>query len=49
MEKIRPNIGGKVEFHGTNWNAVADKEIEVGAVVEITGKDNLTLKVKSLK
>lgn len=48
IEKIIKNKGGKVEFHGTNWNAVSDDEIDKGAVVEITGKDNLTLKVKSL-
>ncbi|MBN1786934.1 MAG: NfeD family protein [Sedimentisphaerales bacterium] len=47
-EKIVPNIGGKVEFHGTNWHAQADEEIEAGTVVEIIGKDNLTLKVKSI-
>ena len=47
-EKIVPNIGGKVEFHGTNWQARADEEIAAGAVVEIIGKDNLTFKVKSL-
>jgi len=47
-EKIVPNIGGKVELHGTNWQAEADEEIEAGAVVEIIGKENLTLKVKSL-
>jgi membrane protein implicated in regulation of membrane protease activity len=47
-EKIVPDIGGKVEFHGTNWQALADEEIPPGAVVEIIGKDNLTLKVKSL-
>ena len=47
-EKILPNIGGKVEFHGTNWQAKADEEIAAGAVVEIIGKDNLTLKVKTL-
>ena len=47
-KKIVPNIGGKVEFHGTNWQARADEEIAAGAVVEIIGKENLTLKVKSL-
>jgi len=39
---------GKVEFHGTNWEAEADEELVEGAVVEIIGKNNLTLKVKSL-
>ena len=47
-ERIVPKAGGKVEFHGTNWTAQADQEIAEGAVVEIIGKDNLTLKVKVL-
>ena len=46
--KIVPKLGGRVEFHGTNWKAQADEEIAEGAVVEIIGKDNLTLKVKVL-
>ncbi len=45
---IRPNVAGKVEFHGTDWTAEASEEIAEGATVEIIGKDNLTLKVKSL-
>jgi len=48
IEKITPKQGGKVEFHGTHWQARADEEIAAGAVVEITGKDNITLKVKVL-
>ena len=47
-EKIIPKSGGKVEFHGTNWLAEADEEITEGATVQIIGKDNITLKVKSL-
>ncbi|MHC4727442.1 MAG: NfeD family protein [Planctomycetota bacterium] len=47
-EKIVPKAGGKVEFHGTNWLAQADEEIAEGAMVQIIGKDNITLKVKSL-
>ena len=47
-EKITLKAGGKVEFHGTNWAAVSDEEIAEGAVVEIVGKENITLKVKSL-
>ena len=47
-EKITPKIGGKVEFHGTNWSAQADGEIPEGATVEIIGKDNITLKVKAI-
>jgi membrane protein implicated in regulation of membrane protease activity len=45
-EKITPKAGGKVELHGTNWEAVADEEIPEGAVVEIIAKENLTFKVK---
>lgn len=47
-EKIRPKLGGKVEFHGSHWEAEADEEIAEGTVVEIIGKDNITLKVKSV-
>jgi membrane protein implicated in regulation of membrane protease activity len=47
-EKITLKAGGKVELHGTNWEAEADEEIAEGAVVRIVGKDNITLKVKSL-
>ncbi len=46
--KIEPNLPGKVELHGTNWEAEADEEIEEGTVVEIVGKENITLKVKRL-
>ncbi len=47
-EKIVPKLGGKVEFHGSNWEAQADCEIAEGTVVEIVGKDNITFKVKAL-
>lgn len=47
-EKIVPKLGGKVEFHGSHWEAQADEEIAEGAVVEIIGKDNITLKVKAI-
>ncbi|MBN1457237.1 MAG: NfeD family protein [Sedimentisphaerales bacterium] len=48
IKKITPQNPGKVEFHGTNWNAESDEEIEQGTAVEITAKNNLTLKVKRL-
>ncbi len=47
-EKITPKAGGKVELHGTNWEAEADEEIAEGTVVEIIEKNNLTLKVKAV-
>jgi len=46
IEKIAPNIPGRVEFHGTTWQAEADIEIAAGAMVEIQQKDNLTLTVR---
>ena len=47
-EKIGLNRSGKVELHGTNWEAEADEEIAEGTVVEVIDKDNLTLKVRPL-
>lgn len=46
--RIVPKLGGKVEFHGSDWEARADQEIAEGTVVEIIGKDNITFKVKAL-
>jgi membrane protein implicated in regulation of membrane protease activity len=49
IEDIVPtNLSGKVELHGTNWNAQADQEIKKGTPVEILERDNLTLKVKPI-
>ena len=45
---ITPKAGGRVEFHGTSWQAEAEMEIPEGTIVEITAKDNITLKVKIL-
>ncbi|UCC97673.1 MAG: NfeD family protein [Phycisphaerales bacterium] len=47
-EKIAPKLGGKVEFHGSNWEAQADEELAEGTAVEIVGKDNITLRVKAV-
>lgn len=46
--KIAPKLGGKVEFHGSHWEARADEEIAEGTVVEIVGKDNITFTVKAV-
>ena len=48
IREINLQAGGKVEFHGTNWNAEADQIIDKGISVEIIGKNNITLKVKAL-
>jgi membrane protein implicated in regulation of membrane protease activity len=45
---IPGEINGKVEFHGTNWNAVSDEKIEKDSVCVILSRDNLTLKVKKI-
>ncbi|MCH7920982.1 MAG: NfeD family protein [Planctomycetes bacterium] len=48
VEAITPQAGGKVELHGTRWSAFADRDIAEGASVEVTSKENLTLKVKPI-
>ena len=45
---IDPKLGGKIELHGTNWKAESDEAIAKGVAVEITGKNNLTMKVKAI-
>jgi len=46
--EIDSQTGGKVEFHGTSWNAESDETITQGTSVEIIAKNNITLKVKPL-
>ncbi len=46
IEAIAPGRRGKVEFHGTDWQAEAERTIEPGTVVEIIGQDNIVLKVQ---
>ena len=45
---ITPKGGGRVELHGTSWQAEAEMEIPEGTIVEIIAKENITLKVKIL-
>jgi membrane protein implicated in regulation of membrane protease activity len=47
-EMITPTKRGKVEFHGSNWEAEAYEEIQLGTVVEIIDKKNITLIVRPL-
>lgn len=50
-EEVRGRVKGRVEVHGTNWDAVSDiseGSIPAGTTVEIVGKDSLTLTVKPL-
>jgi len=39
------SAGGKVEFHGTLWNATSPVEIGKGTVVNVVRRENLTLHV----
>ncbi len=47
-EDIAPNRRGKVEFHGTLWEAESEFSIKTGAIVEVVERNNLTLRVKPL-
>jgi len=49
IDIVPGDINGKVEFRGTQWKAEADVEIKSGSIVEITGRDNITLKVKPVQ
>ena len=46
VEAISVGQPGKVELHGTLWNAVAEKDISNGEIVVVKGKKNLTLTVE---
>ena len=49
VEDIVPAaLAGKVEFHGTNWNATAEAEVKRGTPVEILERKDLTLRVKPI-
>ena len=48
-KEITPGeLGGKVEFNGTRWNAEAEEFIPEGTVVQIVERKNLVLKVKKI-
>jgi membrane protein implicated in regulation of membrane protease activity len=48
IQAIDPPMPGKIEVNGVSWSAVADVPVGLDAVVEITGRDNLTFKVKPI-
>lgn len=48
IQKITPEITGKVELNGTYWTAKATTSIKVGQPVKVIDKDNLTLNVELL-
>lgn len=48
IKEIKGGMKGRVELRGTQWDAEAAEDIAEGAMVEITGKDSITLKVKAI-
>lgn len=46
IEAISPTKPGKVELHGSLWNASSNESIPKGEIVTITEKKNLTLEVR---
>ncbi len=45
VKAIRPAFTGKVELHGTEWDAQSPEAIPEGTVVKVVGLENLTLNV----
>ena len=45
---ITPQMAGQVEYRGSLWSAEASETIAPESVVEIVGKNNITLKVKKV-
>ena len=45
---IRPGSEGRVDFRGSEWNAVSDEDLPVGAEVEIVSRNNITLTVRKV-
>ena len=45
---ITPQMVGQVEYRGSLWSAEASETIAPESVVEIIGKNNITLKVKKV-
>jgi len=48
-ETISPPHAGKVEVNGVEWKAAAESEIPASRMVEVTGRDSLTLTVKPIE
>ena len=45
-DDIKSGEIGKVEFHGSDWNAQAHEDVQAGQRVVITGQEGLKLKIK---
>ena len=49
VSPIKGKLKGRVELHGTNWDASSVDDIAEGTSVEIIGKDSITLIVKKIE
>ncbi len=50
VEFVQPGeVGGKVKYQGTIWNAQSEKPVAPGESVKIIGSKNLTLFVEKIK
>lgn len=49
QSEIKLGSQGKIEFKGSNWEAVSDQEIKKGEVVKIISKDSIVMKVERIK
>ena len=48
IQAITPELGGRVEYRGSQWRAEAAEAIPPGETVAVLGRENLTLHVKTL-
>ena len=48
VSAIDPAKGGKIELHGSHWNAESDEAIAEGERVEVVGRASLIVKVKKV-
>ena len=48
LKGIGPTRRGRIEIHGTAWDAESDEEIPENSTIEITGRVNTVYKVKPL-
>ena len=48
-QEILPPARGRVEFHGSDWDAESDELIAAGTTVEIINTNSITLHVKPIQ
>jgi len=48
VEELIDSNTGKVELHGTNWNAISEDNLKVGDEAIVIERDNITLKVAKI-